>query len=196
MKTVFVDVDTQFDFLYPAGALYVRGAEHVVPRIAELNRYAASHGMPVLSTVDAHAEDDAEFRDWPPHCIAGTLGQHKAECTLLDGRIVVPNRTGVVSISGARQIVLEKQSTDAFTTVTIADVLEQLAADRYVVYGVVTEVCVLTAARGLLKTGKPVTVIADAVKELDSRSSAAALDEIRGAGGNVVGMAELALAIS
>ena len=33
MKTVFVDVDTQLDFLYPAGALYVPGGERIVPAI-------------------------------------------------------------------------------------------------------------------------------------------------------------------
>ena len=42
MKTVFVDVDTQIDFLFPAGALYVPGAEALVPKIAALNRYARS----------------------------------------------------------------------------------------------------------------------------------------------------------
>ena len=31
MNTVFFDVDTQIDFLYPAGALYVPGAESIVP---------------------------------------------------------------------------------------------------------------------------------------------------------------------
>ena len=41
MKTVFFDVDTQLDFLYPAGALYVPGAERIVPAIARLNRFAA-----------------------------------------------------------------------------------------------------------------------------------------------------------
>ena len=42
MKTAFFDVDTQIDFLYPAGALYVPGAERIVPAIAALNRYAPS----------------------------------------------------------------------------------------------------------------------------------------------------------
>jgi nicotinamidase/pyrazinamidase len=37
MKTVFVDVDTQIDFLFPAGALYVPGAERLLPAIARLN---------------------------------------------------------------------------------------------------------------------------------------------------------------
>ena len=42
--------------------------------------------------MDAHAENDPEFAIWPPHCVAGTHGQHKAEATLLEKRVVVPNR--------------------------------------------------------------------------------------------------------
>ena len=74
MRTLFLDVDTQLDFLYPAGALYVPGAEQIVPAIAALNRYAMSRGIPLLSTVDAHTEDDPEFKTWPAHCVAGSLG--------------------------------------------------------------------------------------------------------------------------
>src|SRR5438874_11918549 len=91
MKTVFFDVDTQIDFLYPAGALYVPVAETIVDRIAALNRYAASHVIPVVSTADAHTENDPEFRDWPPHCVAGTAGQQKPAATLLGKRVVMPN---------------------------------------------------------------------------------------------------------
>ena len=74
MKTVYFDIDSQLDFLYPAGALYVPGAERIVPVIASLNRFAAAQGIPVVSTTDAHAEDDAEFQVWPHHCVAGTWG--------------------------------------------------------------------------------------------------------------------------
>src|ERR1700722_13314693 len=118
MKTaffdVFFDIDTQLDFLYPAGALYVPGAERIVPAIAHLNRYAAQRGIPVVSTADAHLEDDVEFKTWPRHCVAGTIGQHKAESTLLEKRVAIPNRvgglTGVFSSDGVRQIVVEKQT--------------------------------------------------------------------------------------
>src|SRR5690242_14349294 len=106
MNTAFIDVDSQLDFLYPSGALYVPKAELTVPSIARLNRYAAEHGMPVISTTDAHAEDDIEFRQWPHHCVAGTLGQRKAESTLLAKRVVVPNRECDVTIDGAEQIVV------------------------------------------------------------------------------------------
>ena len=46
MTTLFFDVDTQIDFLFPAGALYVPGAERIVPAIARLNQYAAAHRSP------------------------------------------------------------------------------------------------------------------------------------------------------
>jgi nicotinamidase/pyrazinamidase len=72
MKTAFFDIDSQLDFLYPSGALYVPGAERIVPAIARLNRYASQHGIPVVSTTDAHTENDPEFRIWPHHCVAGT----------------------------------------------------------------------------------------------------------------------------
>ena len=182
MSALFIDVDTQLDFLYPAGALYVPGAEKIVPSLAHLNRYAARHGIPVLSTVDAHTEDDPEFRTWPKHCVAGALGQQKPAVTLRSKRVVVPNREGAVNIEGAEQIILEKQTNDAFRTVTIAGVLAALNPDRFVVYGVVTEICVLHAVRGLLKLGKPVTVIADAIQHLTARGFDDAIAEMKAAG--------------
>ena len=182
MSTVFVDIDTQVDFLYPAGALYVPGAEKRVGAIAKLNRFAAAQGFPVISTMDAHAENDSEFASWPPHCILGTLGQRKPEETLLERRVVVRNQPGEFSLEGARQIVIEKQTVNVFDTVTMERILEQLAADRFVVYGVVTEVCVLCAVRGLVKTGKPVAVVTDAIETLNASDSVRALGEMQGLG--------------
>jgi nicotinamidase/pyrazinamidase len=197
MKTVFIDIDTQLDFLYPAGALYVPGAERIVPAIARLNRHAQQRGIPVISTADAHLEDDVEFKTWPRHCVAGTIGQHKADSTLLEKRVVIPNRAcdlaGALSIDGAQQIVVEKQTVDAFAATNLSRILDRLAADRYVVYGVVTEICVLHAARGLLKTGKPVAVVTDAIEGLKAEDSKRALEEIRAAGGTLVAVGQAIL---
>jgi nicotinamidase/pyrazinamidase len=178
MKTVFFDIDSQRDFLYPAGALYVPHAERIVPAIAHLNRFAAAHGIPVVSTVDAHAENDPEFAVWPPHCVAGTWGQHKAAPTLLDG---------------TSQIIVEKQTVDVFLAPNLGRVVERLNADRYVVYGVVTEICVLSAVRGLLKTGQPVTLVTDAVEALTAEDSARALEEVRVGGGTLATVSEVCL---
>ncbi len=182
MSTLFVDVDTQLDFLYPAGALYVPGAEQLIPALAHLTRYAAAHGIPLISTVDAHTENDPEFQSWPKHCVAGATGQHKAEPTLLARRVVVPNREGDLAIDGAQQIVVEKQTVNAFDTHTFARVVQHLDPDRIAVYGVVTEICVLHAVRGLLQFGKPVTVVTDAVRQLTEQGCRDALDEMRSRG--------------
>jgi nicotinamidase/pyrazinamidase len=192
MKTVFFDVDSQLDFLYPAGSLFVPGAERIVPVISHLNRHAARHGIPVISTADAHTENDVEFRSWPHHCVAGTWGQRKPELTLLEKRVCVSNREGELAIDSAQQIIVEKQTVDVFATSNIQRILSRLAADRYVVYGVVTEICVLCAARGLLKSGKQVMVVTDAIQSLSPEASDKALQEIVSLGGILCATGEIA----
>ena len=51
------------------------------------------------------------------------------------------------------------------------------------VYGVVTEICVKLAAFGLLKTGKRVEVVADAIRSLNREDGARTLAEFQAAGG-------------
>jgi nicotinamidase/pyrazinamidase len=176
MKAVFLDIDTQIDFLYPAGALYVPGAEHIISVVGELNRAA-----PVLiSTMDAHAEDDPEFQIYPHHCVAGTTGQHKPAMTMLDRRATVPS-----TADQARQWILEKQKLDCFSSPHLEPLLERLAADRYIVYGVVAEICVRWAAFGLLKTGKPVDIVTDAVKALNQQKAHEMFSEFTALGGRL-----------
>jgi nicotinamidase/pyrazinamidase len=176
MKTVFFDIDTQIDFVYPAGALYVPGAEQILPVIGELNRHAPA----LISTMDAHWEDDPEFQIFPHHCVVGTTGQHKPATTLLDRRATAPAEQ-----SGIRQWILEKQQLDCFSSPHLGPLLAHLNADRYVVYGVVTEICVRCAAFGLLKTGKPVEIVTDAVKALDEQKAREMFSEFTALGGGL-----------
>jgi nicotinamidase/pyrazinamidase len=187
MRTVFFDVDTQIDFLFPAGALYVPGAERLLPTLAKLN-----HAAPLLvSTVDAHAEDDPEFRDWPPHCVAGTAGQQKPCELLREPRVVVPSTPGEYRVDGASQIIVEKQALDMFSNPNLPGLLKTLDAGRYVVYGVVAEICVRYALEGLTKTGRPVEVVTDAIQALDEAASRRALDAFVAAGGRLTTAAEV-----
>ncbi|HZT39562.1 MAG TPA: isochorismatase family cysteine hydrolase [Bryobacteraceae bacterium] len=191
MKTVFFDVDTQIDFMYPAGALYAPGAERILPLIARLNQQAADSGAVVISSMDAHSENDPEFREWPPHCVVGTVGQQKPASTLLAKRIVIPTAEVAERIDGYQQILLEKQHLDAFTNSNLRWILEALDADRYVVYGVVTEYCVRLAAFGLLKTGKQVEIVTDAIRSLNESDGERVLNEFKAAGGALTTSAAL-----
>jgi nicotinamidase/pyrazinamidase len=186
MKTVFFDVDTQLDFLYPAGALYVPGAESIVAQVSALNRYAAAQGIPVISTIDAHSENDPEFRSWPPHCVTGTSGQQKPVSTLLEKRAVISSAPQDFEIQGAQQILLEKQSVDCFTNANLPALLDRLGTEQCVVYGVVTEICVKNAALGLLKSGRGVKLVTDAVRSLDDAKCKQFFREFTAAGGELI----------
>lgn len=172
MKTVFIDVDTQNDFVLPAGALYVPGAETIVSAVASLNQFAADRGHALISTVDAHSENDPEFRTWKPHCVLGTVGQQKPAGTLVS--------------SG--QTIFPKVTTNAFATGEMDVLLDAIDADRYVVYGVVTEICVDAVIRGLLRRSKrgDIQLVTDAVRHLDSAASDALFGGLQTAGGKLV----------
>lgn len=191
MKTVFFDVDTQIDFMYPAGALYAPGAELIIPAIARLNRRAAETGAVVISSMDAHRENDPEFHQWPAHCVVDTVGQRKPASTLLEKRLVLPPSEVAERIDGYQQILLEKRRLDVFASPNLTWIIEALNADRYVVYGVVTEYCVKFAAFGLLKTGKPVEIVTDGIRSLNESDSQRVLNDFTAAGGTLTTAAAL-----
>ncbi len=196
MNTVFFDIDTQFDFLLPAGALYVPGAERIIPALSHLAKFAAAHSIPVISTADAHTENDPEFATWRPHCVAGTAGQQKPLTTLLSQSYVLPSTpvdTAEIEANSARspQILIEKQHTDCFTNPNLKPLLDFLKPDLYVVYGVVTEICVQQAVLGLLSLGARVHVLTDAVRSLDQIKADAFFQTLRSQGGAITTVAEV-----
>lgn len=77
MPRVVVDVDSQFDFVDPAGALYVPGPG-VRDAIATILSEAQASGDTIVGSVDSHAWDAWEFADqggpFASHCVKGQSG--------------------------------------------------------------------------------------------------------------------------
>ncbi len=190
MKQIFLDVDTQADFLYPTGALVVPGAVAILPRLAALTQYAAAHAVPLISTVDAHLEDDPEFAEYPAHCVAGTLGAMKVPESLLPKAIRVTLGEEAPA-EWAGQLVVEKRSLDMFTQPSIKALLSRLSPERFVVYGVVTEICVMNAVDGLLRLGKKVAVVSDAVHPLEASKTPDLMHRWQAAGCSIVKTEEI-----
>lgn len=188
MKTVFFDVDTQLDFLYPAGALYVPGAEKIVSSLGALARFASTNRTQIISTADAHTENDPEFKTWKPHCVAGTVGQQKTSATVIPGALILHAGGGALD---APQIIVEKQKLDAFSNPNLRPLLNSIEADRYVLYGVVTELCVRWAAFGLLETGARVELVSDAVKSLNASEERDFIDRFQALGGRLTTVSEV-----
>ena len=190
---LFWDVDTQADFMLPEGKLYVPGAETIIPALTQLTQWASQHGVLVVASADAHQPGDAEFSQYPPHCVAGTPGQKKIPETSLAPQLTIPNRAGANLADRARykQIVIEKQQFDVFTNPNTDDFLAQLGKPEIVLYGVVTEICVAAAGRGLLDRGYRVTLVEDAVRHLNAKPARAFLTELRQRGGRIVNTEQL-----
>jgi nicotinamidase-related amidase len=148
----------------------------------------------VIADVCAHHPDDEEFQRYPAHCLVGTRGQQKISQTVLSRQYIVPNRK--VQLPGDllsyQQIVIEKQATDVFSNPNIEALLEILGTKKEIIlYGVVTEICVDLAARGLLQRGYRVQVVQDAVRHWDKLKSRDTLSYVEQHGGSLVTTAEV-----
>jgi nicotinamidase/pyrazinamidase len=188
---VFVDVDTQRDFLEPAGALFVPGSEGILENLARLTDFARRYAIPVLATACAHTADDVEeIAQFGPHCMAGTPGQTRTAATAWPGGLVLgpAGRWEVGVATGANtlpaHLTLEKRAYDVFSHPEADRVVARYNHDRptFVVYGVATDCCVKVAALGLLRRGCKVAVVVDAVRAIDTDHEAEVLAELTAAG--------------
>ena len=84
---VLLDVDTQVDFLTPAGHRPVHNLA-IVPNIQRVFQWARHCRLTVISSIDFHRITDPA-RDVPLHCLPGTAGINKLGCTLLPRRTLV-----------------------------------------------------------------------------------------------------------
>jgi nicotinamidase/pyrazinamidase len=168
----FFDIDTQIDFVFPAGALYTPGAEQVIPVVSQLNHYAGEQGIALISSMCAHGEDAREFQVWGPHCVVGTVGQQKPAATLLN--------------DPQKQIIIEKDELDLFSNPEVIPLLDKLGIDECFVYGVLTEFCVRCAIMGLLKTGRRVSLVTDAIAHLSAAEAERVIEQFVSAGGRCV----------
>ena len=117
-------------------------------------------------------------------------GNSKPAGTLLEKRALIGVSSGDYGIEGAQQILLEKDQLDITTSGHFRPLLARLSAERYLVYGVVTEYCVRFAALALLDTGKPVSLVTDAIQTLSADDSAKTFREFTVRGGELITLAE------
>ena len=183
-KTVFVDIDTQFDFMDSRGNLYVPGAEDIIDNIKKLFDYAKEHKIKILSSTDAHMVDDPEFNLFPAHCVKGTPGNQKIEASVCNDNITIENREQEIteSIMVHEQIIVESQTFDIFESTNTDKIVKKLDVQNFVVFGVATDYCVKAAVLGLLKRGYNVSLVTDATTAITIKGEEQSLNEMKDAG--------------
>ncbi|MFW6121501.1 MAG: cysteine hydrolase family protein [Petrotogales bacterium] len=172
MKRVFVDVDTQCDFMNKNGNLYVTGAEGIKNTLFKITKLAKDEKITVLKTLDCHKKNDPEFSQFPPHCIEETEG-------------AAPIR----ETANKRAVNFEKKTFDVFDkklgNPNIDKWLKENKVTEAWVYGVATEICVIAAVKGLLARGITTYVFENAIKGIDVENEKKAIEEMKKAGAHL-----------
>jgi nicotinamidase/pyrazinamidase len=198
--TIFWDVDTQYDFMFSDGKLYVPGAEEILGALARLTRHARARGIRLWGSIDYHALSDAELsatpdfeETFPPHCLARTAGEAKVDATRalrplwVDGERVDPTR--LVAHDG--EVLFRKQRFDVFSNPNTEAALAALAPDEIVVFGVAQDVCNRYAIEGMLARGHRVAAVRDAMRPIRADVGARLLDDWARRGVRIVTTADL-----
>ena len=166
MKPFLFDIDTQFDFLDPRGALYV--PNNIRPTLKFIMDVAVTKSLPVISTIDSHMASDEEFKTFPAHCISGSDGAKKIPETIVYGQgLFHKNTLNVWNHDHTNYIRREIQGFDtAF------------------VMGVATEFCVKAAVMGCINNHITPLIIIDAVAGLENHG--VAINEMISAGAGII----------
>jgi nicotinamidase/pyrazinamidase len=190
---IFVDVDTQVDFVDPAGALYVPGSQDIAPNIRRLLEHAGAKQITTISPMCAHVPDDPEFRQFPPHCIEGTPGQRRYfdDLPRLPRRVWAADATVTAAdlqLEPGRHYVVQKRSFPMFANPWMRALRERglfrnLACT---VFGVATDVCVRADVLDLCQAGARVDLVRDAIAGITPGDTARAIEEMTAAGARLV----------
>lgn len=214
MNQVFVDVDVQWDFCDPSGALYVPGSPNDILR--KLVQHAVAQHIPILGSVDSHAWDAWEFAssgrsgpngerpNFPDHCVKGTRGWLKVDGTLPPKFRFVPNVQDAPLESILEEVVrgdtqgvyFEKEVYSMFANPLAERFVRALvdklgSSSEFVVFGVATDYCVKAAALGLAQRGYRTVLLTDAVAGITQEGIDTALREMQSAGVRLATTSEL-----
>ena len=193
-SALFWEVDTQADFILPAGKLYVPGAEKLIPTLNRLTEAARRGRVFLIGDACFHTPNDPEFDRFPPHCVRGTPGAEIIPETRADRVLFIPNRAGAIvpqDLTPYQQVILEKQTLNVFDNPNTQTVLDRTTrfteADAEIfAFGVVTEYCVRLAAKGLVQRGRRVALIRDAIETLNPEDGAKTIEELTSLGARMV----------
>ncbi|MDE0269358.1 MAG: isochorismatase family protein [Acidimicrobiaceae bacterium] len=209
MSRALLIVDVQNDFC-EGGALPVDGGQSVARRITDLvgfNRASGSYDYVIVSK-DWHINPVGHFatedetpdyiNTWPVHCVANTPGaafhpdlEIAVDEVFLKGAFTASYSSfegfaaSTGELSGQETSQKTNQETNQQQSIAGSSMktwLDERDVTELDVMGIATDYCVKASALDALKAGYTTKVIASLCAGVDSKTSAAALKELREAG--------------
>jgi nicotinamidase/pyrazinamidase len=187
-RTALIVVDVQNDFADPAGSLYVRGGEDIVPPVNEQVEEALAAGAFVAYTQDWHPPTTPHFQKdggiWPVHCVAGTWGAELHPDLRVEGPVVKKGSGGEDGYSGFS--VRDPRSGDVDAT-ELESMLRSAGVERVVIAGLATDYCVVETVLDAIRLGHRAAVLASMIRAVDLRPGDGdrAIERMREAGASV-----------
>jgi nicotinamidase/pyrazinamidase len=175
---VFLDIDTQRDFMDEKGALYVPRSTEIVSNLTRLTQFAIRGGIRVLATACSHRPGDPELKRFPPHCMAGTKGQGRIAATARLDSVVLPVGTHLRG-ELPPHLTFEKDDYDLFSRSDAGQLIARYNESNplFVVYGVATDYCVKKAVEGLLLRQCRTAIVVDAIRPIEATAEPAILTD-------------------
>jgi nicotinamidase/pyrazinamidase len=186
-KKALIVVDVQNDFC-PGGSLAVVQGDEVVAPLNKLIKDFLDRGEPVFKTRDWHPARTKHFKIyggiWPVHCVANTTGAQFHADLSDDPRITIISK-GI------------DESTDGYSGFdgsNLARVLRDQQVEEVWVGGLATDYCVKHTVLDARREGFEVKALADAMRavNVNSNDGAQAIEEMRNAGAEIIGIEEKA----
>jgi nicotinamidase/pyrazinamidase len=162
MANAVLVVDMLRGFLEEGYPLYIGQADrHIIPNVQRLLESELARGSRLFFICDRHAPDDLEFKMFPPHCIEGTV---EAE--------VIPE------LAGYPGEVIPKRRYSGFFDTPLEQRLRELAPEKLIVCGVLTDICVMHTVADARNRDYEVEVPVDGVASPDEAAHRFALEHM------------------
>lgn len=185
VRRILIDVDTQVDLLV--------GQNHdnfqLLRHFRRLIAWARVNGIPVISTTIANRPNGLNG-DHVSCCVEGTQGQRKIRYTTLPEHIIfgadncqdLPRHI----LSDHQQVIFEKRSADPFAHPRADRLLTNAKGDEFIVFGMGLTTAIEYTVLGLLRRGRNVLVVTDAVAMEKGRDAIITLRKLEAKGAKLV----------
>lgn len=162
MTKALLIIDMLRDFLEKDGALFIGNPEEIIQNVSSRLQEWRSQGNPVIYIMDKHLHGDAEFKMFPPHCLAGERGGEVVDA--------LAPREG--------DLLIFKRRYSAFFGTDLDLTLRELGVTELELAGVCTQICILYTAADARMRQYDVTVRKNCVASFDVKAHEFSLKEM------------------